>query len=442
MSSPNISTKLPGPEAKAWLEKDAEYVSPSYGRPYPLVAKSGKGLAVTDVDGNVFLDFSAGIAVCSTGHCHPVVVEAIKRQAETLIHMSGTDFYYREQAFLGEEIARITPGNQPKKCFFGNSGADAVEAGFKLARYHSSRPRMVAFSGAFHGRTFGALSLTGSNEKYRRGFAPLVPDVTHVPFPYCYRCPFNLEHPSCGLACIDYIQDEVFSKYVPPSEVAAIVAEPIQGEGGYIPAPPQYFKRLKSLCDDHGILFMCDEVQSGFGRSGKMFAIEHWDVVPDIVCMAKGIASGMPLGVCCSSSELMNWHQGAHASTFGANPVSCAAAFKTIELLEGGLIENAADTGAYLKSELESVAREHDIIGDVRGMGLMIGVEFIGDSDRSPAPDISSAVIRDCFEKGIALLPCGKSVVRFCPPLVVTKEECDYAVTAFREAVEHRSVDF
>ncbi len=442
MARPNICTNIPGPKALEWLKRDSDFVSPSYGRPYPLVAESGKGIAITDVDGNVFLDFSAGIAVCSTGHCHPDVVTAIKEQASRLIHMSGTDFYYPEQVIMAEEISRITPGKGMKKSFFGNSGAEAVEAGFKVARYHTKRPRMLAYIGAFHGRTMGALSLTGSNSKYRRGFAPMVPGVTHVPYPYCYRCPFNLEQESCNFACITYIREDVFERYVPPTEVAALVCEPIQGEGGYIIPPDGYFREIKKLCEEHGILFMCDEVQSGMGRTGKMFAIEHWGVEPDIICIAKGVASGMPLGICCASSDIMDWHQGAHASTFGANPVSCRAAFMTIKLLEEGLMDNATRMGDLIMSRLQEMQEKYDIMGDVRGKGLMIAAEFIKNNKKERAPKISASIIDMCFKNGIALLPCGNNSIRFCPPLVVTEEECEIALEVFEKSVKANNVSF
>jgi len=442
MGLPKILTELPGPKSKEWLSRDEEFVSPSYGRPYPLVAESARGLEVTDVDGNVFLDFSSGIAVCSTGHCHPEVVKEIQEQAARLIHMSGTDFYYREQVLMAEEIARIAPGEGPKKCFFGNSGAEAVEAGFKLARYHTKKPRILSFNSSFHGRTFGALSLTGSNSKYRRGFAPMVPGVTHIYYPYCLRCPFNLEKGECDFQCINYIEDEVFSKYVPPEEVSAFVAEPILGEGGYIVPPDGYFQRLKKLLDEHEILFMCDEVQSGMGRTGKMFAIEHWGIEPDILCIAKGVASGMPLGVCCSSAEIMDWHKGAHASTFGANPVSCRAALKTISLLEGGLIDNAVKMGELLFKGLNDIWDQYDIVGDVRGRGLMIGVEFVKDAKNTPAPVISNDILMACFRKGLAFLPCGKSTIRLCPPLVVSEEECSVALEVLESAIKANNVSF
>ena len=435
MTRPRIVTELPGPRAREWIEREKQSVSPSFGRPYPLVATQGSGVSVEDVDGNTFLDFSAGIAVCATGHCHPEVVSAIKEQAERLIHMSGTDFYYPEQILMAEEIARITPGACSKRVFFGNSGTEAVEAGFKLARYHTRRPRMLAYVGAFHGRTFGSLSLTASSEKYRRGFAPLVPGVTHVPYPYCYRCPFHMDPADCDTYCVTHIEEQVLGRYVPPSEVAAIIAEPIQGEGGYVVPPEGYFQRIKAMCEEYGFLFICDEVQSGFGRTGKMFAIEHWGVEPDILCMAKGIASGMPLGACCASSSIMDWHQGAHASTFGANPVSCRASLATIRLLEEGLIDAAAQRGAQLKRGLEELAEETDIIGDVRGKGLMIGVEFVQGPRCEAAPELSRDVINACFRAGIALLPCGKSTIRFCPPLVVSEEECDTALAVFAQAV-------
>ncbi|MBN1785992.1 MAG: acetyl ornithine aminotransferase family protein [Candidatus Methanofastidiosa archaeon] len=442
MAVPKIVTELPGPISKDWLARDERSVSPSYSRPYPLVAERAEGLAVTDVDGNVFLDFSAGIAVCSTGHCHPEVVKEIQEQAARLIHMSGTDFFYREQVLMAETIAEITPGNFHKKSFFGNSGAEAVEAGFKLARYHSRRPRMLSYNSSFHGRTFGALSLTGSNSKYMRGFAPLVPGVTHVYFPFCFHCPFNHECDQCDFECINYIEDEVFRKYVPAEEVSAFVAEPILGEGGYVVPPDGYFQRLKKMLDSYGILFMCDEVQSGAGRTGKMFAIEHWGVEPDIICIAKGIASGMPLGICCASAEIMDWHRGAHASTFGANPVSCRAALKTISLLQNGLIDNARDKGKLLMKGLNEIKENYEIVGDVRGKGLMIGVEFVKDGKNTPDPQTSNKVLLDCFNGGVAFLPCGRSTIRFCPPLVVSEEECEIALEVFEKAVKANSFRF
>src|SRR5512136_1795127 len=349
---PSIKTVLPGPEARKVLEKDHEFVSQSYTRAYPLVVKKAQGMWVEDVDGNRFLDFNSGIAVNNTGHCHPRVVEAIHRQAEQLIHMSGSDFYYSLQSDLAAKLAEITPGPKEKRVFFGNSGAEAIEAALKLARYHTKRSRIIAFLGAFHGRTMGALSLTASKVVQERGFSPLVPGITHVPYAYCYRCPSHSTYPGCGCACVEWIRDDLFKRSLPPDEVAAIFVEPIQGEGGYIVPPPEFHQKLFLLARDFGILFVVDEVQTGMGRTGKMFGIEHWDLAPDIIAIAKGIASGMPLGAMVSQSEVMTWIPGSHASTFGGNPISCQAALTTIDLLQEGLIQNAAVLGEYIFGQL------------------------------------------------------------------------------------------
>ncbi len=382
---------------------------------------------IEDLDGNRFLDFTAGIAVCSTGHCHPQVVEAVQRQAGQLLHMSGTDFYYEPQANLAAKLAEIAPGNDRQRVFFTNSGAESVEAAFKLARYHTGRQHVIAFFGAFHGRTMGALSLTGSKVTQRRGFAPLVPEVSHVDFPNCYRCP---HHPVSG--CCDRTFDDIenlFARTVSPDEVAAFIVEPIQGEGGYIVPPPDFHPRLKALAEKHGILYVVDEVQSGMGRTGKMLAIEHWGVQPDIICLAKGIASGMPLGAIIAREEIMNWPPGSHASTFGGNPVSCVAALETIKLLEEELIENAAVVGEFLQQQLRKLADKHTIIGVVRGLGLMVGVELVRDRDtREPAPDVRDAVVQACFRRGLLLLGCGKSTLRFCPPLVIDEGDVETAM--------------
>ncbi len=434
---PFIKTKhLPGPKARQIIESDSLYISPSYTRGYPLAVCSAKGVVVTDADGNRFLDFTAGIAVCSTGHCHPKVVRAIQQQAAKLIHMSGTDFYYAVESDLAKKLAQITPGNMAKKVFFTNSGAESVEAAFKLARFATKRQRMIAFIGGFHGRTLGALSLSASKLSQVRNFSPLVPEVYHVEYGYCYRCPYNLKYPSCAVACVKYIEEEVFHKCVPPEEVAAVIVEPIQGEGGYIVPPPEYHPMLKKLCEKYGILYIADEVQSGMGRTGKMFASEHWGVVPDIVCLAKGIASGMPLGAMVAKESLMVWPRGAHASTFGGNPVSCVAALATIELLQNGLVKNAAVQGEYLMKKLRSLQKDTRIIGDVRGKGLMIGLEIVEDPvNFHAAPKKRDWIVQKCFEKGLLLLGAGDSVVRLCPPLIIGKKECDKAVEILSDVI-------
>ena len=428
---------LPGKKAKQVLERDRRYISPSYSRPYPAVIERGEGMWVWDVDDNRFLDFAAGIAVVQTGHCHPDIVEAITTQAGKLIHMSGTDFYYPIQTELAEKLAEIVPGGKNKRTFFCNSGAEAMETSIKLARYATNRPNILAFIGAFHGRTMGALSLTGSRSVQREGFFPLIPGVFHVPYGYCYRCSFNLTHPSCNFACIDYIEEELFRTICPPQDVCAFVAEPIQGEGGYIIPPQGYFQKLKALAEKYGALLILDEVQSGMGRTGKMFAIEHWGVKPDMVAIAKGVASGMPLGALVARSSLMNWGPGSHASTFGGNPLSCAAALKTIELLEKGLVENAARLGSYMLDRLSKLTKTHHLVGEVRGKGLMIAVEIVEDQEsRKPAPNKRDWLVQECFRRGLLILGAGKTAARFSPPLIVSEREADQALTIFEESLE------
>ncbi len=428
---PQIKTKLPGPEAEKILALDRQFVSPSYSRDYPLVARRGEGMFVEDVDGNRFLDFSAGIAVVSTGHCHPDVVRAIRAQAETLIHMSGTDFYYPLLAELAEKLTQITPGQFPKRVYFGNSGTEAVEAALKLARYHTKRYRFIAFLGGFHGRTFGSLSLTASKAVQRRGFGPLLPGVVHVPYPNPYRCPFGHRAVECvcDCACTDLIEEQLFKTAVPPEEVAAIVVEPILGEGGYVVPPPNFLDRLRQLADRHGILLIFDEVQCGVGRTGRMWACEHFGTVPDILVTAKGIASGLPLGVMVARADLMDWSPGAHGSTFGGNPVACAAALATIRLLEEKYISNAARMGEYILGRLADWPKKHPIVGDVRGKGLMIGIELVKNQEtREPHPEARRRIIHRAFERGLLILGCGESTVRLMPPLLVERDEADFAL--------------
>lgn len=437
MKKPDIKTALPGQKAKGVLRQESKYVSPSYTRSYPLVIEKGSGVWVTDIDGNTFLDFSSGIGVVATGHSHPEVVDVINKQAAKFIHMSGTDFYYTVQAELAEKLAEIVPGAKNKKVFFCNSGAEAVECAMKLARYHTRRPGYIAFTGAFHGRTFGALSLTASKVVQKKYFMPLLAGVTHVPYAYCYRCPFHLEYPSCDLECIKYIDEVIFKKVVPPEEIAAIFVEPIQGEGGYIVPPKRFIPALRKLCDKYDILLTDDEVQAGMGRTGRMFAIEHFNTKADIYCIAKGIASGLPLGACVSGSSIMNWQPGAHASTFGGNPVSCAAALKTIELLEHGLIENAAKIGRIAMKRLQDMEKQYDFIGDVRGKGLMIGVELVADKKtKEPVNDKRDAVVYEAFKQGLLLLGAGKSAIRLIAPLVINENELQVGIDIIEKALK------
>jgi 4-aminobutyrate aminotransferase len=437
LAVPEIKTALPGPKAKALIDRDQAFVSPSYTRGYPLVIERGSGATVEDVDGNVFLDCAAGIAVNSTGHAHPDVVRAVTDQAAKFLHMSGTDFYYEPQVRLAEELAAIVPIAGGVRSFFGNSGTEAIEACIKLSRYATGRENIIAFLGGFHGRTMGSLSLTASKAVQRRGFGPLMPGVYHAPYADCYRCPIGVKPESCAAECLDFIEQQLFVHLVSPDEVAAIVVEPIQGEGGYIVAPDQFLQRLRELTTPRGILLVADEVQSGMGRSGKMFAIEFTGVEPDMIAIAKGIASGMPLGVASARAGLMSWPPGAHASTFGGNPVSCAAALATIKLLRERLVANAAEVGGHLLAGLRQLADKHPLIGDVRGRGLMIGVELVRDRQtKERATDERDAVVNAAFRRGLLLLGAGKNAIRFSPPLVLTREEADTAVRIFDEALQ------
>jgi 4-aminobutyrate aminotransferase len=427
---PHIQTDLPGPNARQLLDRDTAYVSPSYTRVYPLVVEQGSGAVIRDVDGNLFLDFTAGIAVCTTGHCHPEVVAAIRDQAGKLIHMSGTDFYYTPQIELAERLAALAPGDMPKKVFFSNSGAEAVESALKLSRHHTHRSRIVAFLGAFHGRTYGAMSLTASKLPHRRGFSPLVPDVHHVPFPRdCGLCDTTS---SC--ACLREIEEVLFHRTAPPDEVAAIFIEPVQGEGGYHVAPSVFLRGLRALCDKHGILLVFDEVQSGMGRTGKMFAAEYSGVVPDIICLAKGIASGLPLGAIVAKAEVMDWPPGSHASTFGGNPIACRAALTTIDLLEREYMANADTRGRQLRDGLRELAKRHDELGNVRGLGLMTAVDVLTENG-DPDPKGREAVVQGAFQRGLLLLGCGESGLRFCPPLCVTEEQVETCLRLLDEVL-------
>ncbi len=434
---PNIVTALPGPRARAVIERDSRVLSPSCTRSYPLVAARGEGAIVEDVDGNRFLDLNAGIAVVSTGHCHPRVVEAIQKQAARLIHMSGTDFYYENMVTLAERLAALAPGSVPRRVYFSNSGTEAIEAAFKLARYATGRDKFVAFLGGFHGRTMGALSLTASKAVQRRGFGPLVPGVFHAPYPAPYRS--GKPPAECAAQTIAAIE-HLFHTVLPPEEVAAFVFEPVQGEGGYVVPPAEFFDGLTRLAKARGILLVADEVQTGNGRTGKMWACEHFGVVPDIIATAKGIASGMPLGATIARADLMHWKPGAQASTFGGNPVAIEAALVTLDLLESGLIANAAGVGAHMLDRLRSWPKRFPIVGDVRGLGLMIGVELVRDQrTKERAADLRDQLIQLAFKRGLAVLGAGVNTLRLSPPLVITREQADFAVAVLEECLERLS---
>ena len=436
MKLPNLITPLPGPNAKRIIERDAQFVSPSYTRGYPLVARSGRGATVEDVDGNTFLDFAAGIAVVSTGHCHPRVVEAIQKQAAELIHISGTDFFLPNIVELAERLSAIAPGKEPKKVFFGNSGAEAIEAAIKLARYSTGRDKIIAFHGCFHGRTLGALSLTASKAVQRKGFGTLLAGVFHIPYPNSYRCPYGNPSPCECVECATFLETEIFKRLVDPSEVAAVFIEPIQGEGGYIPAPKEFLLELQRICRKHGILLVSDEVQSGMGRTGKWWAGDHSGIEPDILCVAKGIASGMPLSATIARASVMHWKPGAHASTFGGNPVCVAAALATMDLLESQYIDNARHVGEFLMSRMADWPSRHRIVGDVRGKGLMIGVEIVRDQKtKERAHDFRESIVDRAFEKGLLLLGAGENTIRIAPPLVIDEEQADFSVRTLEECI-------
>ena len=439
VAGPKIKTALPGPNAKRVLAADEKYISPSYTRSYPMVAKRGRGVVVEDVDGNEFFDFSAGIAVTSTGHCHPEVVAAIQKQAAELIHMSGTDFYYEQMPALAERLSKIAPMPGPHRVYYGNSGAEAIETALKLSRYHTKRQNIIAFYGAFHGRTMGALSLTASKPQQKRRFAPLVPGVTHIRYPDVYRgCEGGPQQADAfALGCARFIEDKLFKTTLPPEEVAAIFVEPIQGEGGYVIAPNVFMQELRRICDKHGILLVVDEVQSGVGRTGKWWAVEHTGVHPDIVCCAKGIASGMPLSAVITRAEVMDWVPGSHASTFGGNPVSIAAAMATLDVIEKeGLLNNSTEVGNQMLKRMADWTKKFPIVGDVRGRGLMLGVEIVKDQQTKEYGAAGrDRIVELAFERGILLLGCGPSTIRLAPPPIVTKDEADVAIDVLEECI-------
>jgi 4-aminobutyrate aminotransferase len=426
---------VPGPVARRYLERDAAVVSPSYPRSTPLVMDHGKGSEVWDVDGNRFVDFAAGIAVCSTGHSHPTVVRAVQEQAERFLHISS-DYYHPRWIELSERLSAIAPFSEPAKVFLGNSGTEAVEAAMKLTRHHTGRQHFIGFHGGFHGRTMGALSVTASKPIQRRGFTPLLTGVVHVPFPDPYRPVLASTHSDYGETVVDYIENVIFHRNLPPEDCAGILVEPILGEGGYILPTDGFFRALRRLCDQYGILLIADEVQTGVGRTGKWWAMEHWGVEPDIVCSAKGIASGVPLGATIARGSVMDWPAGAHGNTYGGNPLACAAALATLDLVEQEFMHNAATQGEYALDALAEIQARHPSMGDVRGKGLMIGVEFVKDrSSKAPAPRLRDAVVDKAFTHGLVLLGAGDSSVRLSPPLSITRALMDEGLEALEAAI-------
>jgi len=434
----NIIVEPPGPRAKEIIDADKQLLMQSFSRYYPLVVKRARGFIVEDVDGNKYLDFNSGIAVMNVGHCHPRIIKAISHKINELLHYSITDFIYEEPSLLAKKLSEIIPIEGGKKVFYGNSGAEAVEGGIKIARgfFKGCRGYLLAFTGSFHGRTLGALSLTSSKPVQRRYFSPLLPGVIHVPYPYCFRCPWRQEYPHCDYWCVDFIKEWIFDKYVSPEEVAAIFFEPIAGEGGYIVPPKDYWPRIERLAREHGILLVDDEIQAGMGRTGRWFAIEHWGVKPDIVLIAKALASGLPLSAIVGREEIMRLPPGSHASTFGGNPVSCSAALETIKIIEEeGLLGNAERVGSYLLKRLNELKEKYDVIGDVRGMGLMIGVEIVK-GRKEPNRELALKILREAFKRGILIISAGLSVIRFAPPLTITKDAVDEGVELFEEALK------
>jgi len=432
-----VEGKLPGAKGAVVVKRTAKYISPSFARFYPLVVDSAHGCIVKDVDGNQFIDFASGIAVLSTGSTHPKVVQAIKSQAEKFIHFSYTDFYYDNLVELSDQLLRLIPGDFQKMVYYGNSGAEAIEAAMKLTRNYTKRPIWLAHSGAFHGRTMGALSLTASKPMQRKDAFPLVPDVVHFPFPYCYRCPWKQTFPECDYYCVDYFREQYLEKFVPVDDVAAYFFEPIQGEGGYVPAPPDYFKKMEFLRKS-GVLFVSDEIQTGVGRTGKFLGIEHYGIVPDVVTLAKGIASGLPLSATVAKAEVMeSWKPGQHASTFGANPVAVEASLATLDILKSEhVLQNVRRLGEKAKKRLLEMKEKYEIVGDVRGMGLFIGVEIVKDKrSKARGEDEAKQIMDYCFRHGLLVIIAGRNTIRVIPPLVVTEEEMSEGLDILEEGI-------
>lgn len=433
---PQIKMAVPGPKAKQVIDYDAKYISPSLLREYPMVAERASGALVEDPDGNTFLDFAAGIAVCSTGHCHPNVVAAIQKQAAELIHIAGTDFYHRHMPELAERLVATMPKPYHWKVFFGNSGTEAVEGAIKLARYATKRDKLIAFYGCFHGRTLGSLSLTASKSTQRKYFGTLLGGVEHIPYPYAYRCPLGHTKENCGGEIIELLEQQIFKRLFAPEEVAAIIVEPIQGEGGFIPAPLSFLRELQRVCNEHGIILILDEVQAGMGRTGKMWAYDHAGITPDVVLTAKGIASGMPISAFIAKESVMQWKPGSHGTTYGGNPVCVAAALATLDLIQGGLMANAKKVGDYIFSKISDWPSRFKIVGDVRGKGLMIGVEIVRDQRiKEKAKDLRDKVVVGAFYKGLLTLSSGENSIRISPPLIIDEEQADCAIRIMEDAI-------
>jgi 4-aminobutyrate aminotransferase len=433
---PKINMPLPGPKAKEVIEYDKKFISPSLFREYPLVAHRGYGAIIEDPDGNTFLDFAAGIAVCSTGHCHPHVVQAIQKQAAELIHIAGTDFYHRHMPQLAERLVATMPKSHQYKVFFGNSGTEAVEGAIKLARYATRRDKLIAFYGCFHGRTLGSLSLTASKSTQRKYFGTLLGGVEHIPFPYAYRCALGHTQETCGGEIIELLEEQILKRLFAPEEVAAIIVEPIQGEGGFIPAPAFFLQELQRICNKHGIMLILDEVQSGVGRTGKMWAYGHAGITPDIVLTAKGLGSGMPISAFIAKESVMQWKPGSHGTTYGGNPVCVASAMATLDLIEGGLMANALKMGEYIFGKINDWPSRFKIVGDVRGKGLMIGVEIVRDQrTKEKAPALRDKVIVGAFHRGLLTLESGENSIRISPPLIIDEEQADCAIRIMEESI-------
>ena len=437
MDLPHLATPLPGPKAAQLIARDNAVMSPSYTRGYPLTVARAEGSIIEDLDGNRFLDCNAGIAVCATGHCHPKVVAAIQQQAAKLIHYSGTDFYYENMVDLAEKLQSLVPGGGPRRVYFGNSGTEAIEASLKMARYHTGRERFIAFLGAFHGRTMGALSLTGSKSVQKKGFGSLLPGVSHIPYANCYRCSYGKQVETCNVECVKVIEDQLIRHIIPADDIAGIIVEPVQGEGGYVVPPQKFIDELQTVAAKYKIPIIWDEVQAGMGRTGKMFAVEHFGVNPDILALAKGIASGMPLSAVVTKPEWMAWTPGAHASTFGGNPVAIASSLATIELLERELLENATSVGNYMLGRMGSWPRRFRHVGRVQGLGLMIGFELVRDQpSKERFPELRDRLELMAFERGILILGCGPNSIRLCPPLIFTRDQAEFCLDTLESCLD------
>jgi len=437
LKGPKIIVEPPGPKARDLINLDRLLLSPSLTRTAPLVGVEAEGVWVKDIDGNIYLDFGSGIAVVNVGHRHPEVVKAIKDQVDKCDHINSCDYFTVPQVKLAEELVRITPGDFKKRIFYTNSGTEAVECGIKVAKWHTRRYYFIGFIGGFHGRTMGSLAFTTSSISARKYFAPMMPGVIHVPYPYCYRCPFKQSYPECGLYCLDYLEEIVFKKIVSPDEVAGILVEPIQGVGGYIVPPAEFLPRLMKISKRYGIIFIDDEIQTGFGRTGKMWACEHWNIEPDVMCISKAMAAGLPCGACIAKEEIMDWDPGAHENTLGGNPIVMAAALAVLRVIfRERLIENADRMGKYLMERLREMQEKYEIIGDVRGKGLMIGVELVkDDKTKEPARKERDNLIMEAFKRGLLLLGAGDSCLRLAPPLIINKEQIDIGVEIMEKAL-------